>query len=234
MSGSGHLSSRLPIQTPSSPTSTISSRPRGEVLPHVVGPNGQLTVAAVDHDGQLDGPCPTEVVEGVQGGADGAAREEDVVDEHHDLAGQVARDVGDRLGQHGAQADVVAVEGHVEPADVEGGDPLDLAEDLGHLRGEGHATRLEPHQDDVLDAPVALDDLVRHAGQGAQDVGRTEDLGVGHEHAPEGSRMTAFAFGHCSSCRVSLTGLTSRSEPNPSAPGQCGGRRRTPSGGQCR
>ena len=64
---------------------------------------------------------------------------------------------------------------------------------------------------------VALDDLVRHAGQGALDVGRGQDLGVGHEHAPEGSRMTALAFGHCSSCRVSLTGLTSRSGVNLSA-----------------
>ena len=48
--------------------------------------------------------------------------------------------------------------------------------------------------------------------EGALDVGGGEDLGVGHEHAPEGSRMTALAFGHCSSCRVSLTGLTSRSD----------------------
>ena len=186
--GPGHLSSRLPIQTPSSPTSTISSRRVGRFLPTKSGRIGQLAVAPVDHDGQLDGPGPAEIVEGVQGGPDGAAREEDVVHEHHDLPGQVDRDVGDRLGQDRAQADVVAVEGHVESADVEAVDRLDLAEDLGHLRGQRDATRLEPDEDDVFDAPVALDDLVRHAGQGAQDVGGSQDLGVGHEHAPEGSR----------------------------------------------
>ena len=221
MLGAGHLSSRLPIQTPSSPTSTISSRRVREVLPHEVGPDGELAVAAVDHDGQLNGAGPTEVVQRVEGGADGAAGEEDVVDQHHHLAGQVDRDVGDRLGEDGAQPDVVAVEGHVEAADGQGVDRFDLAQDLGHFGGEGDAARLEPDEDDVVDAPVALDHLVRHARQGAQHVGGGQDLGVGHEHAPEGSRMTAFAFGHCSSCRVSLTGLTSRSDDNSSAPG-CG------------
>ena len=114
-----HLSSRVPIQTPSSPTSTISSRRVGQVLAHVVGADGQLAVAAVDHDGELDGAGPAEVVERVEGGPDGAPGEEDVVDQHDHPPGQVDGDVGDRLGQDGAQADVVAVEGHVEAADVE-------------------------------------------------------------------------------------------------------------------
>ena len=47
--------------------------PRREVLAHVVGPDGKLAVAAVDHDRELDGPGPAEVVEGVERGADGAA-----------------------------------------------------------------------------------------------------------------------------------------------------------------
>ena len=77
----------------------------------------------------------------------------------------------------------------------------------------GHPAGLEPDQDHVVDPAVALDDLVRHPGEGALDVGGAQDLGMGNEHAPEGPRVTAFAFGHCSSCRVSLTGLTSRSGP---------------------
>ena len=145
-------------------------------------------MAPVDHDGQLDGPGPAEVVQGVQGGPDGAAGEEDVVDQHHHLAGQVDRDVGHGLGQDGPQPDVVAVEGHVEAADGQGVDPFDLAQDLGHPGGQRDAAGLEADQDDVLDAPVALDHLVRHPRQGALDVGRGQDLGVGHEHAPEGSR----------------------------------------------
>ena len=50
---------------------------------------------------------------------------------------------------------------------------------------------------------------------------------MGHEHAPEGSRVTALAFGHSSSCRVGLTGLTSRSVRLTSAvPGGPDARRR--------
>ena len=175
-------------------------------------------MAAVDHDGELDGAGPAEVVEGVQGGPDGASGEEDVVDQHHHPSGQVDRDVGDGLGEDGAQADVVPVEGHVEAAQVDGGRPLDLEQCLRHLGGERNSARLQPDQDDVLDPAVALDDFVRHPGQGALDVGGAQDLGVGHEHAPEGPRMTALVFGHCSSCRVSLTGLTSRSGGYPIAP----------------
>jgi len=35
---------------------------------------------------------------------------------------------------------------------------------------------------------------------GALHISGGKQLGVGDEHAPEGSRVTAFAFGHCSSC----------------------------------
>ena len=204
-------SSRVPIQHAVLADVDHLLAPGREVLADEVRPDGQLAVAPVDHDGELDGPGAAEVVQRVEGGPDGAAGEEDVVDQHDDAPGQVDRDVGHRLGQHRAQPDVVAVEGHVERADLERHVALDLAEDLGHPRGQGHAAGLQADQHDVLDAAVALDDLVRHPRQGPLDVGGSEDLGVGHEHAPEGSRMTALAFGHCSSCRVGLTGPTSRS-----------------------
>ena len=55
----------------------------GQVLAHVVGPDRQLAVAPVDHHRQLHGPGPAVVVEGVEGGPDGAAGEEHVVDQHH-------------------------------------------------------------------------------------------------------------------------------------------------------
>src|SRR5687768_477308 len=54
---------------------------RRQVLAHVVGLDRQLAVAAIDHHGELDGAGPAEVDQGVQGGADGAAGEEHVVDE---------------------------------------------------------------------------------------------------------------------------------------------------------
>ena len=185
---------------------------RGEVLAHVVGPDRELAVAPVDHDGELHGLGPAEVVEGVQGGADGTAGEEDVVDQDHHLPGQIDRNVGDGLGEDGAQADVVPVEGHVEAADGEGVDRFDLAQDLGHFGGQRNATGLEADQDDVLDSPVALDDLVRHARQGRRTSAELRTWEWATNTPPRGRVLTAFAFGHCSSCRVSLTGLTSRSE----------------------
>ena len=53
---------------------TFSLARRGHVLAHEVGADGQLTVAAVNEDRQLDGGGAAHVHEGVERGADGAAR----------------------------------------------------------------------------------------------------------------------------------------------------------------
>ena len=63
-----------------------------EVLADVVGPDRQLAVAAVDQDGELDRARAAEVGQRVERGADGAAGEQDVVDQDDDL-------VVDRAGQ---------------------------------------------------------------------------------------------------------------------------------------
>src|SRR5699024_3406877 len=52
-----------------------------DVLAHVIGANRQLSVAAVNQDGQLDGIGTAEISKRVQRGADGAARKQDVVDQ---------------------------------------------------------------------------------------------------------------------------------------------------------
>ena len=130
-------------------------------------------------------PGPAEVVQGVQGGPDGATGEEDVVDQHDDLAGQVTRNVGHGFGEDGAQADVVAVEGHIEAADRQG-DPLDLAQELGHAGCQRDTAGLQADEHDVLDAPVALDHLVRHAGQRALHVGGRREPGSGPRTRPRG------------------------------------------------
>src|ERR1700694_1698715 len=85
-----------------------------EVLADIVRADGQLSVAAVDHDRQLGGPGSPVVPKGVEGGAHCSAREEHVIHDDHCPAGQVAWNVGDRLGQNWAETDVVAVEGHVQ------------------------------------------------------------------------------------------------------------------------
>ena len=172
----------------------------GQVLADVVGPDGQLPVAPVDHHRQLHRPGPPVVAEGVEGGPDGAPGEQDVVDQHHHLPGQVERDVGGGLGQHRPQADVVAVEGHVERAhrDLVA---LDLLRATPAIRrASGHAAGLQADQDHVVEAAVALGDLVGHAGRRPVDVGGREDLGVGNENATQRSGMAALAFGHRSSC----------------------------------
>ncbi len=167
----------------------------GQVLAHVIGPDGQLAVAPVDHHGQLYGPGPAEVGEGVEGGPDGAPGEEHVVDQHHDLAGQVDRDVGDRLGQDRAQADVIAVEGDVEGAQGDVG-LLDLVQVVHQQPGQPDAAGLETDDHHLVESVVALDDLVGHAPHGPTDVVGAHHLGAGMKNAPVRGRDTAFAFGH--------------------------------------
>ena len=84
----------------------------------VVGPDGQLAVAAVDEHGQLDARGSAEVDQLVERGADRAAGEEDVVDEHHGAAVDREEDVG-ALGDglRGQAREVVPVERDVEGAD---------------------------------------------------------------------------------------------------------------------
>ena len=66
------------------------------------------------------------------------------------------------------------------------------AGDLGGERfGQPHAATLQSDQSDAVKATVALDDLVRHAGDGPTHVVRPEDL---------------LALTHLCSCRTSLTG----------------------------
>ena len=63
--------------------------------------------------------------------------------------------------------------------------------------------RLETDQSDDVEATIPLDDLVCHAGHGPAHIVRSENL---------------LAVRHVLSCRVGLTGPTSRSGVEPSAP----------------
>ena len=67
-------------------------------------------------------------------------------------------------GSDRAQTDVVAVEGHVEGADGDGGTRLDPGDDLGQPVGQPHPARLEPDDHHAVEAVVALDDLVGRCG----------------------------------------------------------------------
>ena len=67
---------------------------RGDVLAHEVGADGQLPMPTVDEHGELDACGTADVHEGVERRADGAAGEQDVVDEHDGLAVDVEGDLG--------------------------------------------------------------------------------------------------------------------------------------------
>ena len=173
--------------------------PRGEVLAHEVGTDRQLAVAAVDEDRELDRAGPAELGERVHRGADGAARVEHVVDEHHDPAGDVDGDLGGARGGHRAEADVVAVEGDVECADRDL-EVLELRDGGGEAAGDGETPGVEAHEHHVVGTTVALHDLVGDPGLRTAEV-----AGVEHAHA---TRVHGVSF------RRSLTGLPSRSRPH--------------------
>ena len=65
-----------------------------QVLADEVGADRQLAVAAVDEDGEADGARAAVIGQRVEGGADGAAGVEDVVDEDDGAAGDLGLEVG--------------------------------------------------------------------------------------------------------------------------------------------
>ena len=149
---------------------TLGERGR-DVLADVVRPDRQLAVATVDEDGELHPRGAPVLEQGVDRGADRAAGEEDVVDEHDRLALEREVELGaadDRLRveRRPAAADehVVAVERDVDGADV------DLhARALGDERpqpvGKRHAAGVDADERQRVEVGVALDQLVRDSGE---------------------------------------------------------------------
>jgi hypothetical protein len=127
-------------------------------------------VAAVDERGQLDAARPAVVEERLDCGAGRAAREEDVVDEHHRAGAEVevqVRGVDD--GRLGPLADVVAVEGDVDvpQRDLVAGE---LADECVQAARDDRAARVDADQRQALGPGVLLDDLVRDPHQRAAQV----------------------------------------------------------------
>src|ERR687890_883032 len=132
------------------------------VLTDVVGPDRQLSVAAVDENRQPDGGGPPELEERVHRGASGPTRVENVVDEDHGLACHVER--------HAAAPhfgilffEVVTMERYIQRADGEL-----KAFELADVRRDPPRQRdpagKHPHEREPVEARgVALQDLVRDA-----------------------------------------------------------------------
>src|SRR5581483_528894 len=146
---------------------------RRQVLADVVGTDRKLSVAAVTDDGELDTRGPAVVEERLDCGADRAARVEDVVDEHAGLA--LERKVDPRRAHErlwvqrrlaAAHLDVVAVEGDVDGAERDRR-PGELLDQPPQPLGDEDTARVDADQRDVVEALVALDDLVGDAVEGA-------------------------------------------------------------------
>src|SRR5262245_25828204 len=160
-------------------------------------------MAAVDQDRQLDHRGPAEVDDGVQGGPDGAAREEHVVDEDDGLALDAERDVGPPDDRGAAQVEVVPVERDVESADRQAC-PVDGGDLPGQPPGDGDPSGPETDEGQVAGAGVALEDLVRDAGESPVEGSFVEDL-----------RLLAQAWhraGHDLSLRASRGSLKGKAE----------------------
>ena len=96
----------------------------------------------LDHDGKLDGLGTAVVDEGIERGADGAARVEDVVDEDDVAVVDGERDVGAVQHRRDHAGDVIAVEADVERPHRRA-DALDLLDLVSQKRGENGSPALD-------------------------------------------------------------------------------------------
>src|SRR6478735_1192125 len=129
---------------------------RRQVLADVVGTDRKLSVAAVGEAGELHPRGAAVVEQGLDRGADRAAREEDVVDEDagHALEREVELRVAhERLrvdrGLTPAHLDVVAVEGDVDRAEPDL-TARELGDQMPQALGERDASRVDPDERDSI------------------------------------------------------------------------------------
>ena len=184
--------------------------PRRQVLADEVRPDRQLPVASVDHDGQLHRARPPVGGERLERCPHRAPGEQDVVDEDHDAAGEVEGQVGDLLGQHRAQPDVVSVERHVDRPERHRGS-LDLPRGSPTSRSaSGTPPVCSPMTTTSSQPAVALDDLVRDPHEGPAHLVGVHHLRTGNKNAPSRARQPSLSIGHSgssSSVRASLDPL---------------------------
>jgi hypothetical protein len=150
---------------------------RRQVLTDVVGPDRQLAVTPVDQHRQLDGPGAAERVDRIEGRANRASREQHVVDEDHQPAGDPARRLN-RLRQrpHGMQAQVVAIEGGVDRADARWLGP-ERSDAVAQAASQVHAPGRDAEQHHARAGfGGRFDDLMGDAIEGASHVGGVEHL----------------------------------------------------------
>ena len=128
-----------------------------------------MPVAPVDQYGQLDLAGPAQIVQGVEGGPDGAPGEQHIVDQHHIFAANVHRKAGGLDHRAAAFLQVIPVQVDVQ---FRHGDAAALkAQDvLLQTAGQGYAPGMDADQYQVGAAAVPLQDFVGHPGQGPLNI----------------------------------------------------------------
>ena len=133
--------------------------------------------APVDQDARGDARGGAQVVELVEGRADGPPRVQHVVDDHHRPAFEIGKH---RLGHDRAGADrlqVIAIEGDVEFAAGDG-DAFSGLDTTGQPVRKLDAAALDADEDEAFGATTLLDNFRRHAGQRPGNGLAVEQLGA--------------------------------------------------------
>src|ERR1700674_1746017 len=157
----------------------------GDVLADVVRPDGQLAMSAIDEHGELDGLRPPKVHQRVHRRARGSPVMDHVVDEDDHLAVD-GWHLGGGAMRWLAQVAVVAVIGHVEPADRDAY-AFQLGQDRGQAPCQDISLADDADQHNVVGAAIPLHDLVRDARE------RTADLICIHHSGLQPSLCDAHA-----------------------------------------
>src|SRR5262249_3182698 len=163
-------------------------------------------VSAVDQHTKLYSPRPPVVEQGIERRADGAAGVEDIVHQHHVLAGYIEAQIAAlyyRLGAHGGK--VVAVQSDIESSSryIRA---LDLTNQPGKAFGERYAPPAYPHKRQIGDTVILFHDFMGKAYQRALDFRGRKQL----RFLAQVRRTSLGGCGHRGMILDSLAGLHSR------------------------
>ncbi len=153
---------------------------RRDIAPDEVGPDRELSMAAIDQDGKPDDPRPTVIGEVGQGSPNGAAGEQDVVNQHDRPIFDIERELGrpdDRVCRE--LREVVAIERDIERPDPDSSTSgrLDL---VCQPMRDDCTPPLDPDKGHAVGHAVARHDLVRETCDRLTDVSGVHDHALVH------------------------------------------------------
>jgi hypothetical protein len=145
-----------------------------------IGFDRQLPVAAVNQHGQLDAAGAAEIIERIQGGADGAPAVEHIVHQHDSFSRDIERDIGGLDIWGNAPIQIVAMHADVEGAGVDVLTP-DTCQERAQTARKVGTSALDTYQGKVLACAVAFSDFVGNSRQRPLDRSGVEyNRRVGH------------------------------------------------------